>query len=129
MEARHLPLQNAFWIISIRLPVPEISSCKEKTIFNRLSSLYQTLLKLEKIWIAITPKIVNFKRRVRDHWKRGTFLFKTLFELFRYDFRFPRYRRVKRKVIFNRFISAFVAYSRSSHWPIPNYRHAILGRT
>ena len=35
-----------------------------------------------------------------DHWKRGSFLFETLFHSSRYEFRLSRYRRVKRKVIF-----------------------------
>ena len=36
LEAWNCALQNVFRFISIRLPVPEISSCKEKVIFNRL---------------------------------------------------------------------------------------------
>ncbi len=47
---------------------------------------------------------MTFGQRVEDRWKRDTFPFKTLFCLSRYDFRFPRYRRVKRKVIFNRLL-------------------------
>ena len=39
-------------------------------------------------------------QRMSDHQKRGTFTFKTLFDSSRYDFRFPRYRRAKGKVIF-----------------------------
>ena len=39
---------------------------------------------------------------INDRWKRGTLPFETLFDLFRYDFQFPRYRRVKERVIFNR---------------------------
>lgn len=37
---------------------------------------------------------------MRDDKKRGILLFKTLFELPRYDFRFPDYRRAKKRVIF-----------------------------
>ena len=33
LEASDLALRNAFWFISIRLPVPEISSCKENGNF------------------------------------------------------------------------------------------------
>ena len=42
---------------------------------------------------------------MEDRWKRVTFLFETLFCLSRYNFRLPRYRRVKRKVIFNRLLA------------------------
>ena len=38
------------------------------------------------------------------HQKRGTFPFKTLFHSFRYDFRLPRYRRAKTRLIFNRLL-------------------------
>ena len=40
-------------------------------------------------------------RRIRDRWNRGIFVFKMLFDSSRYDFPFPRYRRVKRKVFFS----------------------------
>ena len=59
-------------------------------------------LKLEKLWTAVTLKIMNFYRRVNDRWKRGTFFFKILSRLSRYDSRFSRYRRAKEKVIFRR---------------------------
>ena len=45
---------------------------------------------------------MTFYRRMDDRWNRGIFPFKTLFDLSQYDFRFPRYRRAKKKVIFNR---------------------------
>ena len=51
---------------------------------------------------------------INDRWKRGTLSFKTLFDLFRYDFRFPRYRRVKERVIFNRLLSSFLSHTRNS---------------
>ena len=51
-------------------------------------------------------------QRMSDRWKRRTFPFKTLFHSSRYDFRLPRYRRAKTRVIFNRLsISILVAYS------------------
>ena len=39
-----------------------------------------------------------------DHSKRGTFPFKTPFHSSRYDFRLPRYRRAKTRLIFNRLL-------------------------
>ena len=56
-------------------------------------------------------------QRMNDRWKRGTLLFKTLFHLSRYHFRFPRYRRVKRRVIFNRllFLSPSLIRTSRSH--------------
>lgn len=50
---------------------------------------------------------MNFYRRVNDHWKRGTFFFKMLSRLSRYDSRFSRYRRAKEKVIFRRLPVSF----------------------
>ena len=55
-------------------------------------------------------------QRVNGRQKRGIFLFKTLFHLSRYHFRFQRYRRVKERIIFNRlpFLSlSLVRISRS----------------
>ena len=49
---------------------------------------------------------MSFISSTGDRWKRGSFPFKTLFELSLYDFRFPRYRRIKRRVIFNRLLSS-----------------------
>ena len=43
---------------------------------------------------------MTLDQRAKDHWKRGIFLFKLIFDLSRYDFRFSRYRRVKKRVIF-----------------------------
>ena len=91
----------------------------ERDTYIRRSSLLrarnlaiETLLKIGKIGIAITPRIITFNQRVSDRQKRGTLLFKTLFDLFRYDFRFPRYRRVKEKGNFFHFIiSILVVYS------------------
>ena len=51
---------------------------------------------------------------VNDHQKRGIFLFKTPFRLFRYDFRFPRYRRVKERIIFNRLLTLSLSLIRIS---------------
>ena len=53
-------------------------------------------------------------QRMSDHSKRGTFPFKMLFHSSRYDFRFPRYRRVKKKVIFNRLLSLSLTLTRIS---------------
>ena len=53
-------------------------------------------------------------QRVNDRQKRGSFLFKMLFHLSRSDFRFSRYRRVKRRVIFNRLISLSLSLTRIS---------------
>ena len=54
---------------------------------------------------------------MNDRWKRGTFPFKTLFHLSRYHFRFPRYRRAKQRVIFNRslFLSLSLIRTSRSH--------------
>ena len=51
---------------------------------------------------------------MNDRWKRGTLPFKTLFHLSRYHFRFPRYRRVKRRVIFDRLPSPSFSLTRTS---------------
>ena len=81
---------------------------------------------------------MTFYRRMDDRWNRGIFPFKTLFDLSQYDFRFPRYRRAKKKVIFNRLPSLrpcrlFGPLARaSSLWPNPNSRQAtdaIPGKT
>ena len=77
---------------------------KRKVIFNQLKPI-EILLKFRKIWVAIIPKVVISGERMKDGWNRWTFFFKTLFHLSRYDFRLPSYRRVKRKVIFNRLLS------------------------
>lgn len=62
-------------------------------------------------------------QRICDHQKRGTFLFKTAFHLSRYDFRLPRYRRVKKKVIFNRLLPPSLSPIRisRSHLLSPTY--------
>ena len=52
--------------------------------------------------------------RINDRWKRGFLLFKTVFGPSRYDFRFPRYRRVKKRVIFNRLLSPSLSLTRTS---------------
>ena len=52
---------------------------------------------------------------VNDHQKHGIFLFKTPFRLFRYDFRFTRYRRVKERIIFNRLLMLSLSLIRTSH--------------
>ena len=63
---------------------------------NRLK-LDQTLLKLEKIWTIAIPKIATSGQRMKDRWKRGTLPFKTNLRSSRYDFRFSRYHRVKKR--------------------------------
>ena len=67
-------------------------------------------LKRENFCTAITSKIVTSGQRIEDHWKRDSFLFKTLFDLSSYDFRFRRYPRVKERVIFNRLLSPFFSF-------------------
>lgn len=50
-----------------------------------------------------------------------------LFQLFRYDFRFPRYYRAKKKLIFSRLLFPSLFFARiSSHWPTPNFRQAAV---
>ena len=53
-------------------------------------------------------------QRVNDRQKRGILPFETLFDSSRYDFRFPRYRRVKKEVIFNRLLSSSSSLIRTS---------------
>ena len=60
----------------------------------------QIVLKLGKFRTAVTPRTATSGGRARGRWKRGSFLFETLFHSSRYEFRLSRYRRVKRKVIF-----------------------------
>ena len=74
---------------------------------------------------------------MRDRWKRGILPFETHFYLSRYAFSFPRYRRVKKSVIFDRLLLPSLSFirasrSRPSRWPIPNCRQAtdaIPGKT
>ena len=69
---------------------------------------------------------MSFFRSTKDCWRRRIFPFKTLFELSRYDFRFPRYPRIKRRVIFNRLLSSsLLSYSKVSLAP----RFADLSQT
>ena len=63
-------------------------------------NLIKILLKSGKLWIAVTSKIIASDRWMKDHSKRGTLSFKTPFHSARYNFRLPRYPRVKKKVIF-----------------------------
>lgn len=42
-------------------------------------------------------KIIILDERMKDSYKRGILLFETLFRLSRYDFRFPKYHRVKKR--------------------------------
>ena len=58
--------------------------------------------------------MLTFGEPINDRWKRRILLFKTLFRLSRYDFRLPRYRRVKRMVIFNRLLSPSLSLTRSA---------------
>lgn len=57
----------------------------------------KTLLKLGNCY---NSEDIDF-RSMNERWKREIFPFKTLFEWFRYDFSFSRYRGAKSKVIFN----------------------------
>ena len=63
------------------------------------------VLKLEKVWTAVTPKVATSGQLMKDSQKRETLPFKMLFYLFLNDFRFSRYHRVKKRLIFNRFVS------------------------
>ena len=81
LEAEKLTLWN----------VPPEISFKEKMIFNHLR------LKLGNLWTGIASKIMTFYQRVSDHWKREIFPFKLPSHLRRYDFRFPRYHRLKKR--------------------------------
>ena len=72
------------------------------------------ILNYGKLWTAVTLKIITSGRWINDRWKREIFLFKTLFDLSRYDFRLLRYRRVKGKVIFNRLPSPSLSLTRTS---------------
>lgn len=58
--------------------------------------------KSQKFWITVISKIIeNFRWTSEfDHQKHRIFPFKTYFDLSRYDFRFPRYRHIKRRIIF-----------------------------
>lgn len=57
-----------------------------------------------------------------DRWKRGIMLFKTVLDLSRYDFQFPRYRCVKKRVIFNSsIISVLFARFNQSLPPPPHH--------
>ena len=69
----------------------EVSSSEEKMIFNH------SRLKLANLWTAVASRIMTSGQRVSDHWRRGIFPFKLPFHLPRYDFRFPRYRLLKKR--------------------------------
>lgn len=57
-----------------------------------------------------------------DRWKRGIMLFKTVLDLSQYDFQFPRYRCVKKRVIFNSStISVLFARFNQSLPPLPHH--------
>lgn len=98
---------------------------KKRIIFNHLLSvlyldlslaklsliyLRNSTLKLGKLYIAVTSKIIIFTQRVRDGWKRGTMLFKTHFYPSRYGFWLPRYRRVRERIILDRSPSIFFRF-------------------
>ena len=51
---------------------------------------------------------------MNHRWKRWTLPFKTFFHSSRYNFRLPRYRRVKKRVIFNRLPSLSLSLTRTS---------------
>ena len=86
-------------------------------------NLIKILLKSGKLWIAITSEIIASDRWMKNHSKRGTFPFTTLFHSFRYDFRLSRYRRAKRRVIFNRLLSPSLLLIRTSrsHFALLTY--------
>ena len=50
---------------------------------------------------------------MKDRWKQRSLLFKTLFHLSRYDFRFPRYPHVKKRIIFNRLLFPSLSHIRT----------------
>lgn len=80
-----------------------------------IQTLDVILLKFEKLWTVIIPKIMIFYQWIKDGWKRGTLPFKTLFLPSRYDSRLPRYHRAKGKVIFHRSLPTRRSFG--SHWP------------
>ena len=99
LEARNLPLQNVFLFISIRFPVPELSSCKEKDNFQSL--IIFILVRYSDLSLA--PRLTDLsqtadKDRRRDSWKKHIVHKKnTLWVLY---FR-NRLRRMKQKKDFN----------------------------
>lgn len=80
-----------------------------------IQTLDVILLKFEKLWTVIIPKIMIFYQWIKDGWKRATLLFKTLFLPSRYDSWLPRYHRAKGKVIFHRSLPTRRSFG--SHWP------------
>lgn len=97
-----LPFVTCFAVSGCRLLNRGLLFKVNKIYSKQIKHSDRILLKLEKIWIGITSRIVTFDRWIQDRWKHDTLPFKTLFELFRYDFRFPRYYRLK-KVAFQIF--------------------------
>ena len=98
---------------------PEINNNLSR---NLLGNLIKNVLKLGKLWTAISSRIATSGQRAEHHRKRRISPFKTLFHLSGYNFRFSRYPRVKQNIFFS---IRLVTYSvLSSHWPIPNSRQA-----
>ena len=69
LEGLNLPLYNAFSLVMLRLPVPEISSCKEKVIFNRLLShallAYSHLSQIADKWqTRFQEKRMQFQKEI-----------------------------------------------------------------
>ena len=82
--------------------------------YEYLGTTIESVLKSEEIWTVIIPGIMGSGKPARDRWKRRILHFETLSHLYRYDFRFPRYRRLKKTVIFDRLLSPSSSLTRTS---------------
>lgn len=57
---------------------------------------------------------------MNDRWKREIFLFEILLDVSLYDFQFPRYRRVKKRIIFSCSFSHLIDLPKTPNkWQIP----------
>lgn len=88
----------------------------------------QLVLKFLKIWPIIITKLMKILRQNRHCRTYGTFLCETVFVSCRSDIRLPRYRRRKRRIIFNISLRLSLSRARPSrshrvHWPIARPRH------
>ena len=75
-------------------------------ISNHLPQTRLNLIKISKNLNRYNSEIITSNQRMNDHWKRRSFPFKMLPHLSQYDFRFPRYHRVKKKIIFHNLVSS-----------------------
>ena len=86
------------------------------------------VLKFLEIWPIIITKLVKILRQNWHCRTDGTFLCETVFVSRRSDLRLPRYRRWKRRIIFNISLRLSLSRARPSrshrvHWPIASPRH------